>query len=149
MCSIGSGLWCWDATTQAASDDAPSQRRGWRGMLSFSFEVRMRQGRVTLPCKSLRGVRAPNSSQDLIIPSQVVQPSKLAIPRKCVPRPSTLCHKYTSYIRLGCVSLKRMQYDVKARQVPVGIVCRQSRCPKHQFPLLSLCQNQNGSGWGP
>ena len=29
-------------------------------MLSFSFEVRMRQGRVTLPCKSLRGVRAPN-----------------------------------------------------------------------------------------
>jgi len=61
MCSIDSGLWCWDATTQAASDDAPSQRRGWRGVLSFSFEVRVRQGRVTLPCKSLRGVRAPNT----------------------------------------------------------------------------------------
>jgi len=60
MCSIDSGLWCWDATTQAASDDAPSQRRGWRGVLSFSFEVRVRQGRVTFPCKSLRGVRAPN-----------------------------------------------------------------------------------------
>ena len=60
MCPIDRGLWCWDATTQAASDDAPSQRRGWRGVLSFSFEVRVRQGRVTLPCKSLRGVRAPN-----------------------------------------------------------------------------------------
>jgi len=31
------------------------------GCYLFSFEVRMRQGRVTLPCKSLRGVRAPNS----------------------------------------------------------------------------------------
>jgi len=61
MCFVDSGLWCWDATTQAASDDAPSQRRGWRGLLSFSFEVRVRQGRVTLPCKSLQGVRAPNS----------------------------------------------------------------------------------------
>jgi len=60
MCSIESGLWCWDATTQAASDDAPSQRRGSRGVLSFSFEVGVRQGRVTFPCKSLRGVRAPN-----------------------------------------------------------------------------------------
>jgi len=59
--SIDSGLWCWDATTQAASDDAPFQRRGWRGVLSFSFEVGMRQRRVTLPCKSLQGVRAPNS----------------------------------------------------------------------------------------
>jgi len=65
MCSIDSGLWCWDATTQAASDDAPSQRRGWRAVLSFSFEVGMRQGRVTLPCKSLRGVRAPNTSSPL------------------------------------------------------------------------------------
>jgi len=61
MFSIDSGLWCWDATTQAASDDASSQRRGWRGVLSFSFEVRMRQGRVTLPCKSLRGVHASNN----------------------------------------------------------------------------------------
>jgi len=61
MCSIDSGLWCWDATTQAASDDAPPQRRGWRGVLSFFFEVRVREGRVTLPCKSLRGVRAPNT----------------------------------------------------------------------------------------
>jgi len=60
MCFIDSGLWCWDVTTQVASDDAPSQRRGWRGVLSFFFEVRVRQGRVTLPCKSLRGVRAPN-----------------------------------------------------------------------------------------
>jgi len=60
MCSIHSGLCCWDATTQAASDDAPSQRRGWRGVLSFFFEVGRRQGRVTLPCKSLRGVRVPN-----------------------------------------------------------------------------------------
>ena len=33
----------------------------WRGVLSFSFEVRVRQGRVTLLCKSLRGVRAPNT----------------------------------------------------------------------------------------
>ena len=60
MCSIDSGLWCWDATTQAARDDALSQCRGWRGVLSFSFKVRMRQGSVTLPCKSLRGVRTPN-----------------------------------------------------------------------------------------
>jgi len=60
MCSIDSGLWCWDATTQVASDDSPSQRRGWRGVLSFSFEVRVRQGRVTLLGKSLRGVRAAN-----------------------------------------------------------------------------------------
>ena len=63
MCSVDSGLWCWDATTQAASDDTPSQRRGWRGVLSFSFEVDVRQGRVTLPCKSLRGVRAPNRNR--------------------------------------------------------------------------------------
>ena len=61
MCSVDIGLWCWDATTQAASDDALSQRRGWRGVLSFSFEVGVRQGRVTLPCISLRGVRVPNS----------------------------------------------------------------------------------------
>jgi len=65
MCSIDSSLCCWDATTQAASDDAPSQRRGWRGVLSFSFEVGMHQGRVTLPCKSLRGVGAPNTSSPL------------------------------------------------------------------------------------
>jgi len=61
-CSIDSGLWCWDATSQAASDDAPSQRRGRRGVLSFSFEVCVRQGRVTLLCKSLRGVLAPNTN---------------------------------------------------------------------------------------
>jgi len=60
MCYIHSGLWCWDPTPQAASDDGPSQRRGRWGVLSFSFEVRVRQGRVTLPCKSLQGVRAPN-----------------------------------------------------------------------------------------
>ena len=66
MCSIHHGLWCWDATAQAASDDAPSQPRGWRGVLSFSFEVRMRQGRVTLPCKSLRGVRPPNNEDQCV-----------------------------------------------------------------------------------
>jgi len=68
MCCVDSGLWCWDATTQAASDDAPSQRRRWRGVLSFSLEVGMRPGRVTLPCKSLRGVRAPNTSGHLGLP---------------------------------------------------------------------------------
>jgi len=31
MCSIDWGLWCWDATAPAASDDTPSQCRGWRG----------------------------------------------------------------------------------------------------------------------
>ena len=77
MCSIDSGLWCWDATTQAAGDDAPSQRRGWRGVLSFSFEVRVRQGRVTLPCKSLRGVRAPNNLQSINLAS--IPPSSLRL----------------------------------------------------------------------
>jgi len=61
MCSLDSRHWCWDATAQAGSDDTLSQRRGWRGVLSFSFEVRMRQGRVYFPCKSLREVRAPNN----------------------------------------------------------------------------------------
>jgi len=61
MCSIASGIWCWDATTQAVSDDAPSQRQGWSGVLSFSFKVRVCQGRVTLPCKSSQGVRPPNT----------------------------------------------------------------------------------------
>jgi len=60
MCSIDSGLCCWDPTPQAASDDAPSQSWGWRGVLSFSFEVRPCQCRETLPCKSLRRVRVPN-----------------------------------------------------------------------------------------
>jgi len=41
--------WCWDSTTQPARDDAPSQRRGWRGVLSFSFQAHACQGRVTLP----------------------------------------------------------------------------------------------------
>ena len=61
MGSIDSGHWSWDPTTQAARDDALSQCRGWRGVLSFSFELHVCQGRVTLPCKSLRGVRAPNT----------------------------------------------------------------------------------------
>jgi len=65
MCSIDSSLCCGDATTQAASDDAPSQRQGWRGLLSFSFEVRSCQGRVTLSYKSLRGVRALNTISPL------------------------------------------------------------------------------------
>jgi len=65
ICSIDSALWCWDTPTPASSDDAPSQRRGWICVFSFSFEVRVCQGRVTLPCKSLRGVRAPNTSSPL------------------------------------------------------------------------------------
>jgi len=63
MCFIDSGPWCWDTTTQAASDDAASQRQGCRGLLSFSFEVRVHQDRVTLPCKSLQGVRASNKDR--------------------------------------------------------------------------------------
>jgi len=62
ICSIDTGLWCWDATTPAASDNASSQCRAWRLVLSFSYEVCVRQGRVTLPCQSLRGVRALNIS---------------------------------------------------------------------------------------
>jgi len=60
MCSNDSGLWCWDATTWVASHYAPSQRRGWRRVLSLFFEVRACQGRVTLPSKSLQGVRGSN-----------------------------------------------------------------------------------------
>jgi len=71
--SIDSGLWCWDPTTQAASDEAPSQHWGSRGVLSFSFEVRVRQGRVTLPCKSLRGVRAPNSMKEVTMSSKWIR----------------------------------------------------------------------------
>jgi len=65
MCSFCTGYWCWDAKTQAARDDAPSQRPGWTLVLSFLFEVRVRQGRVTLPCQFLREVRAPNTSSPL------------------------------------------------------------------------------------
>jgi len=65
MRSLSNGLWCWDTTTQAASDDAPSQRRGWTAAFSCSFAVRVRQGRLTLPCKSIRGVRGPNTSPPL------------------------------------------------------------------------------------
>jgi len=61
MCSIHSGLWCWDTANEAASADVPSQTSGWRGVLYLFFEVRVRYGRVTLPCISLRGVRAPNT----------------------------------------------------------------------------------------
>ena len=64
MCAIDNGLWCWDPTTQVPSDDAASQSPGWRGVLSFSFDGCVCQGRVTLPCKSLRGVRAPNRRVD-------------------------------------------------------------------------------------
>jgi len=59
LCHNDNGLWCWDATTQAAIDDAPCQRRSWRGVSSFFFKVRAHQGRVTLSQKSLRGVRTP------------------------------------------------------------------------------------------
>jgi len=61
MCSIDSGLWCWDTTTQAASDDTLSQRQGWRGLLSFFLELHACQGRVTLHCKSLQAVWAHNN----------------------------------------------------------------------------------------
>jgi len=73
VCSNDGGLWFWDATTKAASDNAASQRRGWRGVLSFFFEVGACQGRVTLSQKSLRGVGASNNSLCLfynIRPSQ-------------------------------------------------------------------------------
>ena len=49
LCSNDSRHSCWTATTHPASDDAPSQRRGWRGVLSFSFQAPACQGRVTLP----------------------------------------------------------------------------------------------------
>jgi len=65
MYSVDCGLWCWDVTTLTASDEAPSQRRGWRVLLSFSFKVRMRQARVTLPWKFLRGVCAPNRREEV------------------------------------------------------------------------------------
>jgi len=53
-CSDDSDSWCWDSTTQAASDDAPSKHRGWRGLLSVSSEVRACHGRATMPGKSSR-----------------------------------------------------------------------------------------------
>jgi len=56
-----SGLWGWDAIIQTASDEAPFQCQGWRGVLSFFFEVHAGQGRVTLPQKSLREFPAPNT----------------------------------------------------------------------------------------
>jgi len=58
MLSNDSALWCWDAATQGACDDSPSQCQDWRGVLSCSVEDRACQGMVTLPRKSLRGVRA-------------------------------------------------------------------------------------------
>ena len=57
--------WCWDKTTQVASDDEPFQRCGWRGVLSLFFKVRACQGRVTMLLESLRGVSAPNTSSPL------------------------------------------------------------------------------------
>jgi len=78
MCSIDSGLWCWDATTQAASDHVLSQRRGPRRVLSFSCEVGVRQRRLTLRSKSLLGVSVPNrvylSNQVLRRDSERVRP---------------------------------------------------------------------------
>ena len=38
---------------------------GARGVISFSFEIRACQGRLSLPCKSLQGIRAPNASSPL------------------------------------------------------------------------------------
>jgi len=34
-CFNDSGVWCWNATTQVTSDDAPSQRQGCRGVFLF------------------------------------------------------------------------------------------------------------------
>jgi len=94
MCSIDSGLWCWDATTLAASDDAPSQRRGWMGVLSFSFEVRVHQGRVTLPCKSLRGVPAPNRT----ILRTPLKPSSCSLYKLSLPAlPSSLHNPFPNH----------------------------------------------------
>ena len=91
MCSIDIGLWCWDATSQAASDDAPSQRRGWRGVLSSSFEVGMRQGRVTLPCKSLQeSVR--------LIPGKGRPPPQPMRPPEFQPRNAVWNHRLRVHI---------------------------------------------------
>ena len=65
MYSSETGLWYWDAITQAALDDAPFERRGWRGVLSVFFEVRAWEDRVALPCKSYLAVCAPNTSSCL------------------------------------------------------------------------------------
>jgi len=63
MCSNDTGLWYWDATAQvaSASDDTLFQRRGWRGVLSFFFQVCVRQGKLTLAQKSLQGVHTCNT----------------------------------------------------------------------------------------
>ena len=59
LCSNDRGLWCWDATTQP-SRDALLQRWGRRGVLSFGFEVRVHEGRVTLLPTFFWGIRVPN-----------------------------------------------------------------------------------------
>ena len=66
-CSDDSDSWCWDSTTQPASDDTPSQHRSWRGLLSVSSEVRACHGRATMPGKSSRGVHVSNTSS--LLPS--------------------------------------------------------------------------------
>jgi len=87
MCSIDSGLWCWDATTQAASEDVPFQHQGWRGVLSFSFKVGMHQGRVTLPCKSLRRVRAPNTQARRSPKLRTILHAQRILKRRTTPHP--------------------------------------------------------------
>jgi len=65
LCSNDRRHWCSDATSHPPRDDAPSHRRGWRGVLSFSFQAHACQGRVTLPYDFLWGVRAPNTRSPL------------------------------------------------------------------------------------
>jgi len=106
MCSIDSGLWCWDATTQAASDDAPSQRRGWSGVLSFFFEVRVREGRVTLPCKSLRGVHAPNRIPPASGAGTIRQSYPVVRPRPPIPATAvTTTLPHSRIVRLDLAQL--------------------------------------------
>ena len=54
MGSSDSGLWCWDATALPSADDAPSQRRGRRGVLASQSE-----GRVTPRYAKIGGKGTP------------------------------------------------------------------------------------------
>jgi len=124
MCFIDSGLWCWDATTQAASDDALSQRRGWRGVLSFSFEVGMRQGRVTLPCKSLRGVRAPNKKlikeyTDNLVTEAILGVSQFdaRIGFECVRSSITIHPNWSSAFEYADVATAEIKDEVKRNRL--------------------------------
>ena len=54
MSSSDSGFWCQDATAQLSADDAPSQRRGRRGVLASQSE-----GRVTPRYAKIGGKGTP------------------------------------------------------------------------------------------